>query len=293
MITYSIIIINYKQAELLKKCITSVYNTFKSLPFEVIVVNNSKEDKLPDFNLPNYRVIDSENYGYANANNTGAGKARGKYLFFLNADTEVRNDFFEEFDREFGDKEFGAAGLKLLYPDGGFQPSCYFDTNFFNEIKNKKLEKIFKTGSEDEKKKIESNFREIKKVDWVSGAAFIVKRKIFESTGGFDERFFLFYEDADLCKRLSDKGFGIYYFPFGEVVHLKGENANKSFNDVTYYFSKKSQILYYKLHNGFIQRFLIRSYLLARFSFLCLINPSRINIFILKFLLGKKNDKGT
>ncbi|MBI5403114.1 MAG: glycosyltransferase family 2 protein [Ignavibacteriae bacterium] len=293
MIKYSIIIINYKQEELLKKCLSSIYSIFKSEPFEVIVINNSKEDKLPPFNLPNFRIIESENYGYANANNTGAGKAKGKYIFFLNADTEIRNDFLAEFDKAFGNLEFGAAGLKLVYPDGSFQPSCYLKNNFFNEIKNKKLEQIFKSGSETEKKEIEKKYAEIRKVDWVSGAAFIVKRNIFESVGGFDERFFLFYEDADLCKRLSDKGYGIYYYPCGEVIHLKGENANRNFNDVTYYFSKKSQILYYKIHNNLFQRFLIRGYLLARFSILCLINPSRINIFILKFLLGKKNDKGT
>jgi len=293
MIKYSIIIINYKQEDLLKKCLASVYSILKSEPFEVIVINNSGEDKLPAFNLPNFRIIESENYGYAAANNIGAGKAKGKYIFFLNADTEIKNDFLSSFDKEFGEKEFGAAGLKLTYPGGGFQPSCYLENNFFNEIKNKRLEKIFKTGSEEEKKKIENEYNGIKKVEWVSGAAFIVKRNVFESAEGFDERFFLFYEDADLCKRLSDKGFGIYYYPFGEVVHLKGENANKSFNDITYYFSKKSQILYYKLHNNLFQRALIRAYLLIRFSVLCLINPNRINIFILKFLLGKKNDKST
>lgn len=293
MIKYSIIIINYKQEELLKKCLGSLYGTFKSSPFEVIVINNSKEEKLPQFDLPNFRIIESENYGYANANNVGAGKAKGKYLFFLNADTEIKNDFLEEFDKEFGEKEFGVVGFKLLYPDGSFQPSCYFENNFFNEIKNKKLEKIFKSGDGIKKQEIENQFKEIKKVDWVSGAAMMVKRSIFESIGGFDERFFLFYEDADICKRMIDKGYGVYYFPFGEVMHLKGENVNKSFNDITYYFSKKSQILYYKIHNSFFQRFLIRSYLLIRFSILCLINPSRINIFILKFLLGKKNDKGS
>lgn len=293
MIKYSIIIINYKQEELLKKCLTSVYSIFKSEMFEVIVINNSKEDKLPPYDLPNFRIIESENYGYAAANNIGAGRAKGKYLFFLNADTEIKNDFLAEFDKAFGNVEFGAAGLKLIYQDGSYQPSCYLENNFFNEIKNKKLEKTFKTGTDAEKKEIEKEYTEIKKVDWVSGAAFIVKRNIFESVGGFDERFFLFYEDADLCKRLSCKGYGIYYYPCGEVIHLKGENVNKNFNNVTYYFSKKSQILYYKLHNNIFQRVLVRVYLLIRFSILCLINPNRINIFILKYLLGKKNDKGT
>ncbi len=293
MIIYSIIIINHKQEDLLKKCLTSIYSTFKSSAFEVIVIDNSCDGKPSSYDLPNFRILESENYGYATANNLGAKKAKGKYLFFLNADTEVRNDFLDEIDREFSEKEFGAIGLKLINPDGSFQPSCYLENKFLNEFKNKKLEMIFKGDDEEEKSRIEKEFLNTDKVDWVSGAAMIIRRKVFESIGGFDERYFLFYEDADICKRLSEKGYEIYYYPKAEVMHLKGENVNKNFYDVTYYFSKKSQILYYKTHNNFIQRILIRVYLVCKFSILCLINPSRINIFILKLVLGRKNDKNT
>jgi|WetSurMetagenome_2_1015567.scaffolds.fasta_scaffold17361_2 GT2 family glycosyltransferase len=290
MIKFSIIIVNYKQENLLKNCISSIYNTFKSSTFEVIIINNSPENKLASFNLPNIKIIETKNYGYANANNIGVKNASGKYLFFLNADTIIKNDFLSDFEKEFSEKEFGAVGLELCYTDGGFQPSCYLENNFLNEIKNKKLEIIFKKKNAVKKSEIEKKYSTIRKVDWVSGAGMIVKKDIFKKIGGFDERFFLFYEDADICKRLKNEGFCIYYFPFSKIIHLKGENVNAEFNNITYYFSKKSQLLYYKLHNSFIQNLLIRTYLIVKFSALRIINPSRMNILVFKLLFGKKND---
>jgi hypothetical protein len=213
--------------------------------------------------------------------------ASGEYLFFLNADTEVKSDFLEEFEKTFSEKKFGAAGLKLYYPDGKFQPSCYLENNFINEIRNKNLERSFREFNELKKSKVEKNYQSLKKVDWVSGAAMIIKRNVFDEIGGFDERFFLFYEDADICKRLTNSGYDVYFYPYSKIVHLKGENVNTEFNDITYYFSKKSQLLYYKIHKGIFQRILIRTYLLIKYSILRLINPSRMNILVFKLLLGK------
>lgn len=293
MIKFSIIIINYKQEELVKNCISSVYNTFKSASFEVILINNSPDNVLPKFNLPNFKLIETENYGYAVANNTGAKKAGGEYLFFLNGDTIIKSDFLADFDKEFSGKEFGTVGLKLIFEDGTFQPSCYLENNFFNEIKNKKLEKIFKGGDSAKKLETEKKYSAVQKANWVSGAAMIIRKDVFDKIGGFDERFFLFYEDADICKRLNDSGYPVYFYPDSKIVHLKGENVNREFNNITYYFSKKSQLLYYKLHNSFMQRFMVRAYLILKFSWKCLVNPDRMNILVLKLLLGRKNDKST
>jgi GT2 family glycosyltransferase len=293
MIKFSIIIINHKQEELVKNCISSVYNTFKSSSFEVILINNSPGNLLPKFNLPNFKLIETGNYGYANANNTGAENANGEYLFFLNGDTIIKSDFLEDFENEFEGKDFGAAGLRLCFEDGTFQLSCYLENNFSNEIKNKKLENIFKGRDSEKKLEIEKKYSDVQSVDWVSGAAMIIKKDIFKKIGGFDERFFLFYEDADICKRLKDAGHAIYFFPGSKIVHLKGENVNREFNNITYYFSKKSQLLYYKLHNSFMQRFMVRAYLILKFTGKFLVNPDRMNILVLKLLLGKKNDKST
>ena len=172
-----------------------------------------------------------------------------------------------------------------MYPDGRYQLSYWNENNFSNEIKNKKLEKAFKKND----RKVTDKYTQenvIKEVEWVSGASLIVRRDVFESINGFDEDYFLFYEDADLCKRLTKRGYKIYYFPFEGLVHFKGENVNTLFITDTYYYSKKSQLIYYKKHNNLFNRILLRSYLFLKYLFRIMIERNDINKKILKLLLG-------
>jgi GT2 family glycosyltransferase len=125
-------------------------------------------------------------------------------------------------------------------------------------------------------------------VVWVTGAAMILRKNVFEEIGGFDEKFFLFYEDADLCKRLTDAGYKIYYFPFSKIVHFKGENVNTDFESSTYFYSKQSQLLYYKKHNSFFDNLLLKIYLFFKFLFLYLVTFRKINLDILLLVLGIK-----
>ena len=204
----SIIIINFRQKAFLEKCIDSIYLNFKSYPFEVIVVNNSPEEKLFFNNIkyPDLKVIENTNKGYSHANNLGAGISKGEYLLFLNADTEIKSDFLMELINNFKDMNFGAAGLKLFNPDNTFQLSFWKENNFLNEIENKKEEEKFREKDSEYIKNKERLYSDIKEVDWVSGAAIFIRKDIFNKTGGFDEDYFLFYEDADICKRLKDRG---------------------------------------------------------------------------------------
>ena len=125
-------------------------------------------------------------------------------------------------------------------------------------------------------------------MDWTSGAAMIIRKDIFERIKGFDERFFLFYEDADICKRLRNGGFKVYFYPFCKITHFKGENVNEEFRNVTYFYSKLSQILYYKIHNSFFERFILRFYLIFKFAILSLITLKKINFDVFKLSLGIK-----
>lgn len=282
----SIIIINYKQKDFVEQCAASIYKHFTSYPFDVIIVNNSPEENLNYLKdtYPNISVIENENKGFSQANNLGAKNSKGEYLFFLNADTTIENDFLKKFIDEFSNKEFGAAGLKLLNNDNSLQLSFWNENTFLNEIQNKKAEEKFKEKDTVFIKRYEVD--EIKQTDWVTGAAMIVKKNIFDKIGGFDEKFFLYYEDADLCKRLSDAGYKIYYFPFSKIIHFKGENVNKDFSGNTYFFSKQSEFLYYKKHNGFIDNLLLKVYLFFKFLFKYLFTFKKINLRILLLVLG-------
>jgi len=282
----SIIIINYKQKDYLLNCIKSIKDNLKC-EYEIIVVNNSFDSD--SFKIENITVINNVNLGFAQANNLASNTAKGKYLFFMNADTLLLKDFSSVFLNEFENKDFGVVGISLRYPNGNYQLSYWYENNFMNEFKNKKSEDSFKRNDT----KIISNYvnnDSVKEVDWVSGAAMIIKKDVFNDVKGFDEDFFLFYEDADICKRIKLNGGKIYYFPFDGLIHFKGENVNESFLNETYYHSKKSQLLYYKKHNNYLNRVMLRLYLVFKYSVKVIFERNSIDKRIFKLALGVSDD---
>lgn len=283
---FSIIIINYKQKNYLVECVKSIQESFVS-EFEIIVVNNSPETDTIE--LDKVTVINNHNLGFSQANNLASKQAKGKYLFFLNADTLLQKDFSVPFLNEFENKEFGVAGVSLRYPDGKYQLSYWYENGFLNEFKNKRLEKAFKNNEQSVINKYTGNDL-LKEVDWVSGAAMIIKKDVYVKVSGFDEDYFLFYEDADICKRIKDSNGKIYYFPFDGLVHYKGENVNGSFFSDTYYYSKKSQLLYYRKHKNLINRVFLRLYLIVKSSFNLIFNRNKLSLRIFKLLMGVSSD---
>ncbi len=179
----------------------------------------------------------------------------------------------------------GALGFKLLNEDKSFQMSFGVDISYWGERKNKKDEKLQRTKNFKALKELEKKYSEIKKVDWVSGAAMMIKKEIFNCVGGFDENFFLYYEDADLCKRIRNSGYNIYYYPFVSIIHLKGENIKQDFRSSTYLYAKQSQLIYYWKHFGKFTNVILRLYLIIKFGIAYLIsrNPVDKNILNLSF----------
>ncbi len=288
--TFSFVIINYRQKQLTLNCVRSITEIMPADIYEVILVNNSPEDDLSELkSVPaKLKIIQNENKGFSQANNLAAKEALGDYIIFLNADTELLEDFSRLFIESFSGKEFGAVGLKLVNPDGSFQLSFWKENTFLNEIRNKSAENRFKNKNADYVSAVEDSHSGICKVDWVSGAAMVVRKSAFQSAGGFDENFFLFYEDADLCKRFDSIGLGIYYFPHSKILHFKGENVNKAFDSDTYYHAKASQLKYYSKHNGLMQTIVLRVYIAVRFMFRYLTTGKELNKRILKLSLGMK-----
>lgn len=286
----SVIIVNFRQKDFTKNCVESLLRKIPEDSAEIIIVNNSPEEPLEDAIIPAGKVsiINSQNKGFPHANNLAAARACGEFLLFLNPDTIVEDDFVAEFMQTGLPDDFGAGGLPLVHPDGTFQLSYWKENNFFNEILNKRAEEKYSFGESIAVSSRPGSPPEATEVDWVSGAAMIIRRNEFESLGGFDESFFLFYEDADLCKRLRMKGKKIYFLPFGKVIHYKGENVNEKFISNTYYYAKESQLLYYRKFNGIIDRALLRFYLFSKFFYRYIKTRSRIDRDILKLLAGSK-----
>ncbi len=254
----SIIILNYKTKDLTLNCARSIVEQYKKEldndKFEIILVdNNSEDDSVKAFNrlrIKNLQIIESnENLGFGKGCNLGASKAKGEFLLFLNSDTEIKDQGFVKMVNFLSqNKNVGILGGKLKNPNGTNQLSCGKFYSPFNLLLvllgfNKLL-----------------NLREspnvIKKVDWVSGACFMIRKDIFNKVKGFAKDFFMYIEDMELCFRVKKKGFSTYFYPNIMLFHKELGSSNKTFAVVNIY---KGIIIFYKKHKSKPE------YLLAKF----------------------------
>jgi len=234
-IDISVIIASYNKFELLERCLDSLILHTIQIKYEIIVIdNNSTEGNIKD-ELSRYENIiliqNSKNKGFGAANNQGLNVAKGKYVLFLNNDTiflentlKIVFDFAESLN-------FPAIiGCKILNEDKSLQHSVYdfpsllnlFTSNFFFYVllpKSKYFNKYYLMN-----RKINS----VTKVDVVTGAFLFSKTFLIRSIGGFDERFFFYNEETDLCYRFVKNRGQVLYFPETSIVHLKGGTAKRT-----------------------------------------------------------------
>jgi len=227
----SVIIVNYNTEEYLKKCLDSIPKEY-----EVIVIDNSSTDqslelavkKYPEFTYYKF----SRNQGFAKACNTGTYLSQGKYILFLNPDSLLEKKgvkrCIEVLRRK---KEVGAVTGKVVYPSGVLQPNVRKEKGFLNFLfgRTSFLRKIFpNTSLEKEYFYQEKELKKERDVELTAAMALMVKRKAFESIKGFDERFFLYWEDFDLSIRLRENGWRIHFVPEVVSVHHLGKSAEKN-----------------------------------------------------------------
>lgn len=237
-IDVSFIIVFYSKRKRLSNLLTSISNLKTRYAFEIIVVNNSpKKISL----LKKVRLIDNkENVGYARGNNLGAKKALGRYLYILNPDTKLfRNslDFLVSFLEK--NRRYGVCAPALFDGKGNYleQINSKTITPLRYILFNTFLGKVFKPL--DEKKR----FGE---VEVVAGSAFLIRRGLFRKLGGFDEQFFLYFEENDLCKRVLAMGYKIFIEEKAKVVHFWIKKENKRHKNIF----KKSRDYYFEKHYG-------------------------------------------
>jgi len=231
----SFIIVNYKSYSFLKNCLNSIHKNSGDLSYEIIIVNN--DDVALDF--PGIETVNlKKNIGFGAGCNAGAKIAQGEILCFLNPDTEIL-DNIKKIINYFGtDNNMGVIGPKLITRKNKTQQWCAgAETNLWNILRNNlgfpRSKKIWNS-----QKPVECS--------WVSGAALFIKKNIFNEARGFDENFFMYYEDEDLCKRVREKGYKIIYFPEFTVRHLCGKSFNSRIKQKKYFYT--SMIYYFKKH---------------------------------------------
>ena len=241
----SIIIVNYQSADYLKKCIASIFDKTRDISFEIIVVNNSREaiDKVADI-----KIVDAEeDLGFGKGQNLGAKNAKGEILWLLNADTEILSRNTQGIVKEV--KENGVVGPRLLNEDNSMQSwSAGVEPTVWDLIRNN-------LGYPASQKVWESSKK--READWVSGASLFIRKELFDKLGGFDENFFMYFEDIDLCRRIREAGYRVIYFPEFSVRHFGGKSFKDKKLQKKYFY--QSQDCYFKKHFGKFKSGLVKS----------------------------------
>ena len=242
----SIIILNYKTKELVKQCIKGIKLANLAFDYEIIVVDNASNDSIGEMlkeRFSDVKFIQSpENVGYAAGNNLGLKQSLGEYILILNPDIVVKEGSIEkmiEYIKQ--NNEIGLVAPKLINPDKTIQHSCFkfptFWTPVFRRTPLGRL-KIFQKKVDEYLMKDwphDSN----KEVDWLLGAALLFSKNSLEIVGPLDERFVLYFEDVDWCRRFWEKNLKVMYFAESEMVHyhqrLSAEDSffKSIFNNVT------------------------------------------------------------
>jgi GT2 family glycosyltransferase len=263
----SVVIVNYNGYDHTRNAILSVLQ--HSAESEIIVVDNCSTDGSGGLLQKEFHqltvIIGDENKGFGFGCNRGAEAAKGKYLFFLNNDTLLSEDtpailasFLEK------DPTVAACGPKLLNPDGTFQVSFGLDPSLVNEWIVRGWQRPRKGAREAIMSSVERRYAHAK-VDWVTGAALMVRKDVFQKLNGFDESYFMYFEDADLCKRIRILGFDIFYYAQASLTHFAGLSVKERKTEVSVEY-RRSQLRFYDKFHSLAERICLRLFLLVKFS---------------------------
>ena len=243
---FSAVLVNYQSWPYTLRCIDSLYETGYE-DFEVVVVDNDQVP-VPEISYPVRLIRNPENVGFARACNQGMTASDGEYVALINNDTLLEEDFFESLDRFFDENpRAGVAGTRVVDDEGKLQLTARKELNFISGLlgrtslltrlfpKNPLMKRLFPAAEK---------LTGPTMVDWVSGTCMIIRRQTLEEIGLLDERFFMYFEDADLCRRAREAGWLVYYLPQVEVLHHSAASTRGKPRYIWYFH--KSAFLYHR-----------------------------------------------
>lgn len=247
----SIIIVNYNTKKLTQECIAAIQKNTKGIIYEIIVVDNASTDgsakalkKQKDIKF----IQNTKNKGFGYANNLGLKRAEGEFILFLNSDTKIKDNLLKEMLAWMKKHEkAGVTSCSLLNADGslqgtgGYFPSLIrvfswltiqdlpFVDNYIKPFHPMKEKSPFKKFERDD-------FYETKKqLDWVTGAFLLTRKKVLDEVGYFDEKYFMYTEEVDLCYRIKKAGWQVWYLPDWSILHLGGASSTREFSVLNEY----------------------------------------------------------
>ncbi len=229
----SIVIINWNTREMLRDCLTSVYENINGLSVEVFVVDNASDDgsqamvveAFPDVKL----ICNTENKGFAAANNQALKLATGRHVLLLNSDTLVHGDVMEKsvayLDAQ---PSAGAMGCRVLNTDGSLQKTSGSYPSLLNLLLlTTGLWKVPGPAFFDRYQLTRWERQDIREVDVISGCYMMVRKTAMDETGLLDESFFFYGEETDWCRRFQNKGWKLMFAPVGVITHFGGGSVKK------------------------------------------------------------------
>ncbi len=280
MIKLSVVVVSWNTKDLLHKCLNSLYIELgtQNISSEVFVVDNNSADGSAGMvaaEFPQVRLIANlDNKGFGRANNQALAMASGEYVLLLNPDTVVLPNSISSL-LEFAEQNqnAGIVAPQLLNTDGSIQRSCRAFpslSGMFYEIIG--LSRAFpKAKKFREYKMLDFDHQTAREVDQPEGACLLIPKKVLDEVGIFDEKFFMLFEEVDLCLRIKRAGYEIWFYPESKIIHHYGQSIKKvkvrmmlsSHKGMYYFWSKHHQRWYHKLARPFLW-LMLAGLLLAR-----------------------------
>jgi hypothetical protein len=267
----SVIIVNWNVKELLRECLNSIQGQFGGLNGEVIVVDSASSDgsqAMVKEEFPWVRLIASdENLGYPRGNNLGITASSGRHVLILNPDTVLLNNTLPVMvDYLNNHIDVGVVGPQLLNPDGSVQSSRRrFPTLLTGLFESTWLEPLVPDSLLARYYVLDLPDDEENDVDWVTGACMMVPRRILDHVGLFDEAYFMYSEELDLCRRVCVAGWRIVYLPEAQVVHHVGKSSEQAVTARHVNF-QQAKLRYFRKHHGRLAAGTLRLFLLANYA---------------------------
>ena len=226
-----VVVVNYNAGPHLANCVRSL----QGQPIhDVVIVDNGSSDGSIDQLLaefPDVAVVRGSNVGFGRANNDGVSRLDDACQVFalINPDTVLHDNAVEvAVQTLMSNPKFGAVGARLLNIDGSVYPSARKFPRTINAIGHGALS-LFRPNNRWSRryKRLDQNYDVMHDVDWISGAAMIIRRQAWESVGGFDHGYFMYFDDTDLCWRMREKGWRVVYEPRARITHVQGVSTKR------------------------------------------------------------------
>lgn len=245
----SIIITNYKTPELLKLCLKSIKLAGAGLDYEILVLDSEGQEETEEVlkeSFPEIKLISfKKNIGYAKLVNAGLSRAGGRYILILNADIILSKDSLQKMVEYLErNPKAGMLGPQLLNFNGTVQESCFRFHRPMTIVYRRTFLGRTKWGKKELARFTMRDFdrQSIKEVDWLLGAALMLKKTAWEQVGPMDERFFLYFEDTDWCRRFWEIGWRVVYFPQSKIYHYHIQASKKGKGILDILISKYTRI---------------------------------------------------